>query len=135
MRIGHVIYWALTGTALGMSLAALPSIGLFLLPIGLALLVLGAFRFWGRAAWAALFGFGALPAALITNTIVTAPPPCSTASLTSHGSSVSCSGPIPEVYYVMVAGFTLIALVGVVGFVWAASRRRRPAIQNSPTAG
>jgi len=136
MRIGHIIYWLLTGTLLGMGLAALPSIGLFLLPIGLVLLVLGVLRFWGREAWAALVGFGALPATLITITIVTAPPPCSTVSLSSHGASTSCSGPIPEVYYVMIAGFAFIALVGVVGFVWSASRRRRRApILATPTIG
>jgi hypothetical protein len=130
MNIGRTVYWFVAGTLLGVGIAALPSIGLFLLPVGLALAVAGVWIAGGRGLWALPVGFGALPALLIARTISTAPPPCPPGGITAHpgGMPVSCSGPIPAAYYVFVAGFAAIALAGVVwGLVVALRARRRAA--------
>ena len=131
MRPGRVLFWLLTGTVLGVGVAGLASIGLFLLPVGLVLLVVGLVWLRGRELWALPIGFGLLPALLVARTLLTLPPPCPAQGLSvpPGGGSASCSGPIPALYYQFVAGFAIIAVVGAVGFVVAWVRAaRRPAI-------
>lgn len=127
MRGWRIGYWFVTGTVLGVGLAALPSIGIILLPVGMVLVVVGALRVGARGLWALAVGFGALPAALVTWTIVSAPPPCPAngALAARTGQVMSCSGPIPTTYYVLAAGFGVIALAGIVwGVVQGRARRR-----------
>jgi hypothetical protein len=99
----RAVYWFVTGTLLGTGLASLPSIGTFLLPLGLILVIFGAIRLGARGLWALPIGFGALPAILVHNTIVFA-------------ENQPNSGPIPASFYLLQWGFLLIAAVGV---VWA----------------
>lgn len=132
MRAGRVVYWLVAGTLLGVGVAALPSIGIFLFPAGLVLLIAGLVALRGRELWALPIGLGLLPALLVARTIITAPPPCPPGEvrLPPGVTSFACSGPIPDLYYQMVAGFALIAVLGAVGFVvaWVRAARRRPAI-------
>lgn len=127
MRPGRVVYWLLVGTVLGVGFAALPSIGLFLLPVGLVLLVVGLVLLRGRELWALPIGIGLLPAALIARTILSASPACPSSGLTvaPGAGPMSCSGPIPGLYYDLVAGFAVIAVLGLVGFVvaWVGAAR------------
>jgi hypothetical protein len=99
MRGWRMAYWFLAGTLLGVGVAALPSIGIFLLPIGLILLVVGLIRYRGREIWALPVGVGMLPAILVEHTILTIPSACSPNGLTAQDGNASCSGPIPELYY------------------------------------
>jgi hypothetical protein len=125
------VFWLLTGTVLGVGVAALPSIGIFLLPAGLILLVVGMIWLRGRELWALPIGIGLLPALLIARTLLTLPPPCPSGELTipPGQTSVSCSGPISALVYQLLAGFVLIAVLGAVGFVVAWVRAaRRPAV-------
>jgi hypothetical protein len=99
----RAFYWFVTGTALGTGVASLPSIGTFLLPLGLMLVIFGAIHLGAPGLWALPIGFGALPAILVHNTIVFA-------------ENQPNSGPIPALFYQLQWGFILIAAAGV---VWA----------------
>jgi hypothetical protein len=99
----RAFYWFVTGALLGTGVAGLPSIGIFLLPLGLILVTFGAIRLGARGLWALPIGFGALPAILVHNTIVFA-------------ENQPNSGPIPASFYQLQWGFILIVAAGV---VWA----------------
>jgi hypothetical protein len=128
MRFTRVVYWFVAGTLVGVGFAAAPSIGIFLLPVGLVLIVFVAIRRSGGDVWALLVGFGLTPAILIARAIITSPPPCpANGVITTHGGqTVSCSGPIPQLQYYLVGGFALVALVGLAWGVvqWLRIRRQ-----------
>jgi hypothetical protein len=111
----RALYWFVTGTLLGTGVAALPSIGIFLIPLGVILVIFGAIRIGARGLWALLVGIGLFPAILVGNTIASA-------------QNEPNSGPIPALYYQLVWGFRLIAAAGVVwAIVQALVERRRAA--------
>lgn len=124
MRPWRVVYWLLTGTLFGVGVAGMLSIGILLLPAGLLLLIVGLVVLRGRELWALPIGIGLLPALLISLTILTASPQCGPGGLTLPPGQTyaQCSGPIPELYCQLIAGFASVAVLGVVGFV--AARRR-----------
>lgn len=99
----RAFYWFVTGTVLGMGIAGLPSIGIFLIPLGVILVIFGTIRVGARGLWALPIGIGALPAILVGNTIASA-------------QNQPTGGPIPTAFYQLLWGFILIAAAGV---VWA----------------
>src|SRR5262245_42032985 len=116
----RAVYWFVTGTVLGLGIGGLPSIGIFLLPLGLTLVIFGAIRLGARGLWALPIGFGALPAILVSRTIVFA-------------ENQPNSSPIPALFYQLQWGFILIAAAGVVwALVQAAVVWRRGALNGSP---
>ncbi len=129
----RILFSFITGAFLGVGVAALPSIGLYLLLAGVVLGIVGAFWVRGQDTWALLVGFGAVPSLLITWALLTLPPACAPTEsfmpmYTHHGmggmgSAYSCSGPVPAAYYALLITFVVIALVGL---AW-------PLIQNART--
>jgi hypothetical protein len=124
MPVVRPLYWLLAGTLVGVSLAALPSIGILLLPAGVALVLIGALWLRARSVWAFLVGFGTLPALLIVRTILTAPPVCPVGGIrVPFGVHSNCGGPLPQLWYGMAIGFALIALLGL---TWPLAQKLRP---------
>jgi hypothetical protein len=111
----RAFYWFVTGTLLGTGVAGLPSIGIFLLPLGVILVIFGTIRVDASGLWALPMGFGALPAILVHNTIVFA-------------ENQPNSGPIPASFYLLQWGFLLIAAAGVVWALVQAVVSRRGAL-------
>lgn len=114
----HVLYWIMIGGLIGLGLLSFDIVFLAV-PCLIAGLGLGAFGImrWGTSRlWAALLGFGILPALILLNDIIRAYPPCTAQGLTLlantlPGTSVSC-GALPTAYYILFACFVIVALVG-----------------------
>lgn len=123
MQNWRLFYWMVAGALTGFGVIGIFSIGLPFLLIGLGMVIYGVARFKARGFWAALIGFGTLPALILIGDIITAPPPCTGQVLTlpPNTSSVSC-GYIPDSYYIMAGIFGAIALVGM---IWPLLRRLR----------
>ena len=125
---GNVIYWVATGSCVGFGLIGLMTVGFPFLILGLALVVIGAWRPGIGGAWAALIGLGGLPTLLFSAHVVgairTSLNPYCAGDLNSGGISsppeagvVACSY-VPAGYYALFAVFTAITLVGVgLGFL------------------
>lgn len=119
MSIRRILYWLLTGACLGFGLIAILSIGIVFLLVGLILLVVGALRLGGRGIWAALIGFGAVPAAILIWDVVSAPWGCITPGGATSRTGVNyfncMQTPVGQLtsYHVMAAGFVVIALAGL----------------------
>lgn len=118
MSIGRVLYWLLTGALIGFGVIAILSIGFPLLLLGIGLVVFGAIRLGGTGLWAALVGFGGLPASLLVWDLASMPWAC--ASPTGGGlpnvSYYTCVDTFLgslTTYHVMAFGFGVIALVGL----------------------
>ena len=77
MRAWRLVYWFITGALLGLGFSQWlgDSLGVFLLPIGLLLLIIGLFALRGPEMVAGVVGFGALPTLLFVYVIVSFPPP------------------------------------------------------------
>jgi hypothetical protein len=115
-------YWMVAGALIGFGAIGILSIGLPFLFIGLGMVTYGIIHFRARGFWAALIGFGTLPALILIVDILTAPPPCTGQPLTlPPNTSMSCSY-IPDSYYIMAVIFGAIALVGM---AWPLLRRLR----------
>jgi hypothetical protein len=134
MYIGRVLYWLLTGALIGFGAIAILSIGVPFLLLGLILLVVGAIRLGGAGLWAALVGFGGLPAAILVWDLASAPWAC-TSTISEELPNVNyfsdcvatVLGPLTP-YHVMAFGFGVIALVGLVWpLLHQLSVRRHPA--------
>jgi hypothetical protein len=76
MAVWRIVYWLLTGALIGFGLIAILSIGALFLALGMILAVIGALRVDARGIWAALVGFGALPAGILIWDVVSAPWAC-----------------------------------------------------------
>jgi hypothetical protein len=123
MQNWRLFYWLVAGALTGFGVIGILSIGFPFLLAGLGMVIYGVIRFKARGFWAALIGFGTLPALILIWDIISAPPPCTGQVLTlpPDTSSVSC-GYIPDSYYLMAVIFGVIALVGM---VWPLLRRLR----------
>jgi len=122
MQNQRLLYWLIAGALIGFGLIGILSIGFPFIIVGLVLCIYGVIRFRASGCWAAIIGFGALPAVILVLDIITAPPPCTGQALTSPpgGSGVSCSS-IPSSYYIMALTFGFIALLGA---AWPLLQRR-----------
>jgi hypothetical protein len=117
--IGRILYWLLTGACIGFGVIAILSIGIFFLLAGVILLALGIIRLGGRGLWAALVGFGVLPAAILIWDVVSAPWACITsgggesqAGVNYYNCTQTPIGALTN-YHVMAAGFIVLALAGL----------------------
>ena len=110
MRAWRLVYWLITGALLGLGFSQYlgVSLGVFGLPIGLVLLIIGLFAARGPEMVAGVVGFGALPTLLFVYVIVSFPPPPDVVSFIYEGALVYGA--------ITVAG--LVALV----LVWRAKR-------------
>ncbi len=107
------LLWGVSGGLIGLGLIALWSIGFFVLlaGVGLGIYLVGRLGFDGI--WAAVSGFGLVPAGVLLYDIHSASPSCGGASLgPEQTGSVSCST-VPNSYAVMAAFFGCVALLGV----------------------
>ncbi len=121
MDIRRVLYWLLTGALIGFGVVSLPSIGMFVLLLGLILVGFGAFRVGGAGLWAALVGFGALPAAILVWDVTSAPWACmipggggSALPNVNYFTCVDTPFGTLTTYHVMALVFGVIALVGLI---------------------
>jgi hypothetical protein len=125
MAVWRIVYWLLTGALIGFGLIAILSIGALFLALGMILIVVGAIRIGARGIWAALLGFGALPAGILIWDVVSAPWACQGPGNSSlpNVNYFSCvdtpSGPLTT-YHIMALIFGLIALLGL---VWPLTQR------------
>jgi hypothetical protein len=77
MGAWRLVYWLITGALLGLGLTQFAgvSLGVFFLPIGLVLLIIGLVALRGPELVAGVVGFGAFPTLLFVYVIVAFPPP------------------------------------------------------------
>jgi hypothetical protein len=110
MHAWRLVYWLITGALLGLGFSQYlgVSLGVFGLPIGLVLLIIGLVALRGPEMVAGVVGFGALPTLLFVYVIVSFPPPPDVAPVIYGGALVYGA--------ITVAG--LVALV----LVWRATR-------------
>jgi hypothetical protein len=94
----------------GVGFITLPTIGVFLLPLGIALALYGARRVGWTGLWAAACG-GAVPSLLLFRAIATVLPPCS--RFTSLPPGRMC-GEVPAVWHTWAVLFAGVAGLGVV---------------------
>lgn len=119
-KSGQLIFWLVVGTLIGFGWGGLASIGLPFLLIGIILLVYGLMRFGPAGVWAALIGFGVLPAFLILyGDRLYGPPDCPfgrglTIIPDEPGSTHVACGQIPASYVLFVAFYGVVALVGMI---------------------
>ena len=105
----RALYWFVAGALIGFGVIAILSIGVIFLAAGLIMVLIGAFRVGARGLWAALIGFGLVPAAILENDLAGGPiQPATTA----------------QAYQVMAIAFGAIALVGVLWGIVTALRGR-----------
>src|SRR5436305_1306117 len=117
----RVVYWLLTGALIGFGFIRILSIGSLFLLLGLILVVIGALRVGAHGIWAALVGFGALPAGILIWDVTTMPWACGNAGLlnVNYFSCVDTPFGLLTAYHVMALIFGLVALVGL---VWPLAR-------------
>lgn len=139
MRWVGVLYWVVTGAIIGFGLIGLMTIGFPFLIIGLAMALVGIWKPGVSGVWAALVGFGGLPAMFFLSHMLDAArsamnPYCNTTgpnagaiSITPEASAVDCSY-IPTSYYVMFAIFAAITLLGVCLGLFLRARSRATAV-------
>jgi hypothetical protein len=107
MHAWRLVYWLITGALLGLGLAQWLSVslGVFGLPIGLVLLIIGLFALRGREL---VVGFGALPTLLFVYVIDSFPPPPDVAPFIYDGA--------------LVYGAITVAGLVALGLVWGPNR-------------
>lgn len=124
----RILYWFIVGACFGFGVISILSIGIIFLVAGLALLIFGAIRFGPARLWAAIVGFGALPAAILIWDVTSQPWACEPANhitvspIVPPGGSYTSpnyftcvntfAGPLTT-YHVMAAIFGAIAIVGL----------------------
>jgi hypothetical protein len=121
----RVIYWLLTGALLGVGFIAVLSIGSLFVLLGVLLVVLGALRVGARGIWAALVGFGAAPAGILIEDVVSAPWACQGGEglpNVNHFSCVDTPFGMLTTYHVLALIFGLVALFGL---MWPLAQRLR----------
>jgi hypothetical protein len=118
----RIAYWLLTGALLGVGFIAILSIGSLFVLLGVLLVVLGALRVGPRGIWAALVGFGAVPAAILIWAVTSMPGACEGRDALPNVNYFSCVdtplGPLTT-YHVMALFFGVIVLAGL---VWPLAR-------------
>ena len=125
-----VLYWAIAGGFVGFGLIGILTIGYPFLVVGVIMTVLGAIKIGPRHAWAALMGFGIVPAMFLSVSVADvfffADPSCSgifwgnsvsgsvsgSVSVAPGQESITCSA-VPGSYLIMLAAFLIIALSGL----------------------
>jgi hypothetical protein len=122
MSIKHAGYWFMTGALIGFGSIAILSIGFPFIVLGIVLVTVGLIRVRGQEWWAALVGFGGVPALILVWDVTSKPWACMS---TFGGGSLpginyyTCVdtpvGPLTS-YHIMAIGFGAIALLGL---VWA----------------
>jgi hypothetical protein len=116
MFIGRTLYWLFAGALIGFGVIAILSVGLPFLLLGLILVVFGAVRRRAAGLWAALVGFGGLPALILVWDVTSAPWACATSDALPNIHYYTCVdtflGPLTT-YHVMAFGFGAIALAGL----------------------
>jgi hypothetical protein len=118
MFTARTLYWLLTGALIGFGVIAAASIGIPFFLLGVVLVVVGALRVGGAGLWAALVGFGGLPASILVWDLTSAPWACMspTGGELPNVHYFTCVdtflGPLTT-YHVMAFGFGVIALVGL----------------------
>ncbi len=112
------VLWGVSGGLIGFGLIALWSIGFFVLLVGIGLGIYLVGRFGFDDFWAAVTGFGIVPASVLLYDIRSASPSCGAASSIGpdQTGSISCST-VPNSYVVMAAVFGCIALLGIASYV------------------
>jgi hypothetical protein len=121
----RVAYWLLTGALIGFGLIGILSIGSPFLLLGMVLIAIGALRVGARGIWAALVGFGALPAAILIWDVTSMPWACEMSGNlplpnANYFSCVDTPFGLFTSYHVMAFFFGLIALFGL---VWPLAQR------------
>ena len=119
-RIG---YWLLTGALIGFGLIGILSIGAPFLLLGVILTVIGTLRVGPRGIWAAIVGFGALPAGILIWDVTSAPWACEGGDALPNVNYFSCVDTpfgLLTAYHVMAFFFGMIALIGL---VWPLAQR------------
>jgi hypothetical protein len=118
-RVLRPAYWLLTGALVGFGLIAILSIGAPFLLVGLLLLIFGAIRLGGAGLWAAVVGFGIVPALILLYDVTSAPWACLSAGQATSEPNTSyytCFntpvGPLTT-YHILAVSFGIIALVGL----------------------
>ncbi|HEX2728976.1 MAG TPA: hypothetical protein VHM16_04425 [Rubrobacteraceae bacterium] len=124
MRRVEVLYWTITGAMMGFGLIGLMTIGFPFLIVGLVMAFIGLWKPGISRAWAALIGFGGLPALFFLSHMIDSArsavnPYCNITgpntgeiNIPPEVSMVECSYS-PASYYVMFAVFAAITLLGV----------------------
>jgi hypothetical protein len=122
----RVIYWLLTGALLGFGFIAILSIGAPFLLLGSILLAIGALRVGIHGTWAALIGFGALPAGILIWDVTSMSWACEGGDALPNVNYFSCVDTplgLLTTYHVLALFFGLIVLAGLVWplarMVWA----------------
>jgi len=113
-RIG---YWLLTGALISVGMIAILSIGSLFLLLGVILLVVGALRVGQRGIWAAIVGFGALPAGILIWDVTSMPWACEGGDALPNVNYFVCVETpfgLLTTYHVMAFFFGVIALIGLV---------------------
>ena len=138
MSIGRTLYWLFTGALFGFGFIAILSIGLPFILLGLVLVVVGAIWMRDTGFWAALVGFGGVPAAILLWDVTSAPWACDQSGSFSAQPNVNyftCldtfAGQLTS-YHVLAFGFGVIALLGIICIVlqgWWNRRVHRRQIQ------
>jgi len=119
MSIGRTLYWLLTGALLGFGFIGVLSIGLPFILLGIILTIFGAIRLRGTVVWAALVGFGGLPALILLWDVTSTPWACQQNGGFSPKPNVNyytCVdtfiGQVTS-YHVLAFAFAVIALIGI----------------------
>src|SRR5689334_1856078 len=86
----RIVYWLLTGALIGVGMIAILSIGSLFLLLGVILLVVGALRVGPRGIWAAIVGFGALPAGILIWDVTSMPWACESGDALPNVNYFSC---------------------------------------------
>jgi hypothetical protein len=115
MYIGRVLLWLLAGALIGFGALVF---GVPVLIVGLLLVIVGALLLGNAGLWAALVGFGGLPAGILIWDVTSAPWACSPSGGTTvpNLNYYTCVDTIfgrLTTYHVWAFGFGLIALVGL----------------------
>jgi hypothetical protein len=119
----RVVYWLLTGAFIGLGLIAILSIGAPFLLLGVLMVIFGAFRVGPRGIWAALVGFGAVPAGILIWDVTSMPWACQGGEGLPNVNYFSCVDTpfgLLTTYHVMAFFFGVITLVGL---VWPLAQR------------
>lgn len=112
----RILFWGISGILVGFGWVGAWTIGLPFLLVGTVMTLYGMVKIGPRGFWAALVGFGAIPAYFMLSSYFLSDRclPSEGMMLTPNGSvtSLSCSY-IPDSYFSTGLGFGIIALVGI----------------------
>ncbi|HEX8032838.1 MAG TPA: hypothetical protein VF510_03280 [Ktedonobacterales bacterium] len=119
MSIKQAGYWFMTGALIGFGGIAILSIGFPFIVLGIVLVTVGLIRVRGQEWWAALVGFGGVPALILVWDVTSKPWNCMSAfgggSLPGVNYYTCVDTPVGPLtsYHIMAIGFGAIALLGL----------------------